>query len=116
MDLDQPEVALDWLRAAVRVNPDHFRAQANLGVALQTLKRYDEAVPVFRTALELDPDDAFVHANLGRSLMNLGQEGEGVRELQVAIRLDPSLTDEREIFNRRLGSDPRGGPTPFAAR
>ena len=116
MDMDQPEVALDWLRAAVRVNPDHFRAQANLGAVLQTLKRYDEAVPVFRTALELDPDAALVHANLGRSLMNLGQEGEGVRELQVAIRLDPSLTDEREILNRRLGSDPRGGPTPFAAR
>jgi tetratricopeptide (TPR) repeat protein len=116
MDMDQYEVALDWLRTAVRVNPDHFRAQVNLGVTLYTLQRYDEAVPAYRAAVALHPEDAVVHADLGRSLLKLGQDGEGLRELQVAVRLDPTLTAERELLDRRRAGDPRGGPTPLAAR
>jgi tetratricopeptide (TPR) repeat protein len=108
MDMDQHELAIEWLRTAIRINPDHFRAHANLGVALQTLKRYDEAVPAYRAALALDEGDAFVHANLGRSLLSLGRDGEGLRELQVAVRLDPGLTEERDLLSRRVAGDPRG--------
>jgi tetratricopeptide (TPR) repeat protein len=116
MDMDQHELALDWLKSAVRVNPNHFRAQVNLGVTLYTLERYEEAVAAYRAALALKPDDAVVHADLGRSLLKLEQDGEGLREMQTAVRLDPSLTAERELLNRRLSRDPRGGLTPFASR
>lgn len=116
MDMDQHELALEWLGKAVRVNPNHFRAQVNLGVTLYMLERYEEAVTAYRVALALQPDDAVVHADLGRSLLKLGLDGEGLREMQTAVRLDPSLTPEREILDRRLGRDPRSGPTPFASR
>ena len=92
---------------AIRLNPNHFRARANLGVALQTLRRYDEAVAAYRAALALNPDDAVVHAYLGRSLLSLGRDGEGVRELQTAVRLDPSLT--------RSGSSSAGASPPTRA-
>lgn len=108
MDMDQHEVALEWLRKAVEINPKHFRAYVNLGVALQVLRRHDEAVPAYRAALALDPDDAFVHAKLGRSLLSLGRDEEGLRELQVAVRLDPNLTEERDLLSRRVAGDPRG--------
>ena len=111
MDMAQPEVALEWLRTAVRINPKHFRAYVNLGLALQTLQRDDEAVPVFRAALALDSADAFVHAKLGRSLLHLGLDAEGVQALQVAVRLDPSLSTEREFLSRRVAGDPRGFPS-----
>ncbi|MEX2221420.1 MAG: tetratricopeptide repeat protein [Candidatus Rokuibacteriota bacterium] len=102
MDLDQYDLALDWLGTAVRINPSHSRAHANLGVALQTLRRYEEAVPAYRAALALNPDDASTHANLGRSLLSLGRDAEGLRELQTAVRLDPSLDEERELLSRRM--------------
>jgi tetratricopeptide (TPR) repeat protein len=102
MELDQYDLALDWLGTAIRINPNHFRAHANLGVALQTLRRYDEAVAAYRAALALDPDDAATHANLGRSLLSLGRDAEGLRALQTAVRLDPSLDEERELVSRRL--------------
>jgi tetratricopeptide (TPR) repeat protein len=105
LDMDQPELALDWLRTAIRVNPDHFRAHVSLGVTLQTLRRYDEAVPAYQAALGLDPDDAFVHARLGRTLLSLGRDAEGVRELQIALRLDPSLSRERDLRSRRVAGD-----------
>lgn len=102
MELDQYDLALEWLGTAIRINPNHFRAHANMGVALQTLRRYEEAVGAYRAALALDPDDASTHANLGRSLLSLGRDAEGLRELQVAVRLDPSLDEERELLSRRI--------------
>jgi tetratricopeptide (TPR) repeat protein len=102
MELDQYDLALDWLGTAIRINPNHFRAHANLGVALQTLRRYDEAVAAYRAALALNPEDAATHANLGRSLLSLGRDAEGLRALQTAVRLDPSLDEERELVSRRL--------------
>ncbi|MGH7349976.1 MAG: tetratricopeptide repeat protein [Candidatus Rokuibacteriota bacterium] len=102
MDLDQYDLALDWLGNAIRINPNHARAHANLGVALQTLRRYEEAVPAYRAALALNPEDAATHANLGRSLLSLGRDAEGLHELQVAVRLDPSLDEERELLSRRM--------------
>ena len=102
MELDQYDLALEWLDNAIRLNPSHFRAHASKGVALQTLRRYDEAVESYRAALVLNPDDASTRANLGRSLLNLGRDAEGLRELQTAVRLDPSLDEERELLSRRL--------------
>jgi tetratricopeptide (TPR) repeat protein len=110
MDMAQHEVALEWLRTAVKINPKHFRAYVNLGLSLQVLRRDEEAVPAYRAALELDPDDAFVHAKLGRSLLKLGRDAEGLQELQAAVRLDGSLTVEREFLVRRTAGDPRGFP------
>jgi tetratricopeptide (TPR) repeat protein len=110
MDMAQHEVALEWLRTAVRINPKHFRAYVNLGLSLQLLRRDEEAVPAYRAALALDPGDAFVHAKLGRSLLKLGRDAEGLQELQVAVRLDSSLTVEREFLVRRVAGDPRGFP------
>lgn len=102
MELDQYDLALEWLGTAIRINPSHFRAHANMGVALQTLRRYEEAVGAYRAALALNPDDAATHANLGRSLLSLGRDAEGLREIQVAVRLDPSLHEERELLSRRI--------------
>jgi tetratricopeptide (TPR) repeat protein len=106
MDMDEAELGLEWLQTAVRLDPNHFRAWVNLGLALYSLRRYDEAVPAYRAALGINPNDAFVHAYLGRSLLSLGRDGEGVRELQTAVRLDPSLTEERDLIGRRVAADP----------
>jgi tetratricopeptide (TPR) repeat protein len=110
MDMAQHEVALEWLRTAIRINPTHLRAHVNLGLSLQVLRRYDEAVPAYQAALALDPDDAFVHARLGRSLLSLGRDAEALRQLRVAVRLDPNLIAERDLLSRRVAGDPRGFP------
>jgi tetratricopeptide (TPR) repeat protein len=89
-----------WLSAAIRVNPNHFRAHVNLGVTLQALRRYEEALAAHRAALALNPDGAASHANLGRSLLSLGRATEGGRALQTAVRLDPSFAEERELLGR----------------
>jgi tetratricopeptide (TPR) repeat protein len=102
MELDQYDLALEWLGTAIRIDPSHVRAHASMGAALQTLRRYEEAVAAYRTALALNADDAVTRASLGHSLLSLGRDAEGLRELQAAVRLDPSLAAERELLGRRL--------------
>ena len=100
MELNRYDLAVGWLGTAIRINPNHFRAQVNLGVTLQALKRYEEAVVAHRAALALNPNDASSHANLGRSLLSLDRATEGGRALQTAVRLDPSFAEERELLKR----------------
>lgn len=107
MDMEEPELGVEWLEAATRIDPKHFQAWVNLGLAFYSLRRYEDAVPAYRAALGINPKDAVVHAYLGRSLLSLGRDGEGVRELQTAVRLDPSLTEERDLLGRRVAADPR---------
>jgi predicted O-linked N-acetylglucosamine transferase (SPINDLY family) len=53
--------------------PDNAQACSNLGNALVSLKRFDEAVASCRRALEINPDFFEAHCNLGNALLNLGQ-------------------------------------------
>ena len=110
------EQALGWLRKALEVNPDHWRAQFNYGVAAGRLKRYPEALAAYQRALQMNPADAHAYANIGWTLVSLGREDEAARFMQTAVRMDASLTNERDFLNARFGRDARGGPTAFSAR
>ena len=116
LEQEDPARAAEWLRKALEVNPDHWRARINLGVAAYRLKRYEEALAAYRRALEIEPHDGPTHANVGWTLLRLGQRSEGLRALQVAVRLDSSLAHERAYLDAAFGADVRRGPTPFSSR
>ncbi|MGE5509454.1 MAG: tetratricopeptide repeat protein, partial [Chitinophagales bacterium] len=61
---DQEQAALLFRRAA-ELSPGLAQAHYNLGLALQRLGRYAEAVGAYAQAAALAPDQAIVHANLG---------------------------------------------------
>jgi tetratricopeptide (TPR) repeat protein len=116
MSQEDNEQALVWLTKALEVNPNHLRAQFNLGVAAHRLHRYEEALAAYSRALAMNPADADTHANVGWTLLEIGREAEGLRELQSAVRLDPNLQRERNYLDARFGRDARQGPTPFSVR
>lgn len=116
LDRKDPARAADWLRRALAVNPHHWGALVNLGVAAYQLERYDEALAAYRRALEMEPEDGRTHANLGWTLLRLGRRSEGLRALQAGVRLDPSLDRERAYLDAAFGTDVRRGPTPFSSR
>jgi len=64
-----------------------------LGVVLQLLDRYDEALEVFDRSISLDPSDAESHCNRGTALMKLGRFGEALEEFDKAIALRPGYDD-----------------------
>jgi tetratricopeptide (TPR) repeat protein len=116
LDTGDLERARQWLTKALEVNPDHWRAQFNLGIVAHRAQRYDEALVAYARAAAMSPDDADTHANIGWVLVKTGRDAEGVRELQLAVRLDPSLDRERQYLDGRVGRDARQKATPFSLR
>src|SRR4029079_10800505 len=59
------ELALEIYREAARVAPGYPRALLNVGNALQSLGRIDEAEEAYRGVVAIDPAFAYARFNLG---------------------------------------------------
>ena len=72
------------------------RPYNNLGVALATADRKDEAVEMYRIALQIKPDYAIAHYNLGYLLARNGQFEEGMIHFRESLRINPGNV---EVYN-----------------
>ncbi len=83
------EEALRELRAALRVNPDQPQWQYNLGVTLEAMGRYPEAVEAFKLALVHEGEDLELLNIIGINCARADRYEEAMAFLQRAERLDP---------------------------
>src|SRR6478672_7288861 len=60
--------ALDELRAATDINPYNAGWHFNIGLTLDEMERFDEAIAAYRHALEIDPHDLHAMTHLGTDL------------------------------------------------
>ncbi len=81
------EVALEWLRKAVAIDPELGGAWINYGVALRRSGKSPEAEAAYRKALEVDPNALSAYQNLSALLRLKGQEKEADDLLAVSSRL-----------------------------
>ncbi|HKQ61651.1 MAG TPA: tetratricopeptide repeat protein [Candidatus Polarisedimenticolaceae bacterium] len=77
--------------AAVRSNPDYYRAWDHLGLCQSELGRTDEAVHSIETALRLRPGYSWAYANLGSVELRAGRLDRAEQALHQALELDPTL-------------------------
>ena len=73
----------------LREQPGHVEALANLGLSLQKLQRYEEAVVHLRQAVALRPGHANSHLNLGLTYQSLGRTQEAKASYEAALALEP---------------------------
>jgi tetratricopeptide (TPR) repeat protein len=73
----------------VRLDPGFADAYGNLGAALGTMGRSDEAIRWHREALRLRAD-ADAHCNLGVALVEAGRVDEAEAAFREAVALEPS--------------------------
>lgn len=85
------EEALEELRAATSINPYNSGWYFNIGLTLDEMQRYDEAVTAYRQALEIDADDVQSLNHLGMDLYRLGQLRQSIRVLERIEGIDPSF-------------------------
>jgi len=78
-----------------------FVAEANRAAALESLKRYDEALAAYSRVLELDPNDAWVWHNKSILLMNLGRLDEALETNTRALSI-MNFSNARTIRERIL--------------
>jgi protein O-mannosyl-transferase len=92
LDAGEPQSAIPYFEAALRLNPD-FIARTNLGTALYQTGRYDDALREFRTTLRLRPQDPIPHYNIGLVLQRTGHEREALAEFDAALQRNPAHVD-----------------------
>jgi tetratricopeptide (TPR) repeat protein len=63
----------------VSIKPDYARAYNNLGVALHSQKKLDQAVDCFRKAINIKPDYAEACDNLAKVLSALAKDSNSPR-------------------------------------
>jgi tetratricopeptide (TPR) repeat protein len=79
------------LEAAARLLPDDPESHTNLGNALRTRGRLEEAAACHRRAIELNGDYAEAHANLGAVLRDLARTGEAAASFRRALAIKPDF-------------------------
>jgi Flp pilus assembly protein TadD len=117
----QPSQAVQTLSQVLAAKPDDVKALANKAIALDVLRRHDEAQRLYRQALTLVPGDAAISNDLALSLMLSGQPDEArlvlspfrdVEGLPERMRVNLGILDAadghpeeaRELLGSRIGA------------
>ena len=88
-DQGRYEVASEYYKEAVRLEPDAPRSWTNLGEAHRKLEAWDKAADAYGRALDADPDYLWALAGRGESLRMLGRLEDSVKPFQRALAKSP---------------------------
>jgi tetratricopeptide (TPR) repeat protein len=92
------------MKKAIALNPHFPGADYNLGIMLQALHRYNEAIDHFRRALALKPDDFELHSNLGVALKAAGHAQDAIQHYRRALALKPDYAEAHFNLGNALQS------------
>jgi tetratricopeptide (TPR) repeat protein len=76
LERGDPAGAVDMLRRAIAIQPDHANYQANLAYGHVGLKQFPEALAAFERAARLDPADPELRLGAGNCLAMMGRTAE----------------------------------------
>ena len=65
----------------MEINPSHFLACNNLGIAYKRLGKFDEAINYYRKAIEIKKDYVDAHINLSTILLTKCNFDEGLMSM-----------------------------------
>ena len=81
--------AEEHFREALEQDADAHSPLVNLGGALLSQGRVEEALPLNERAVRARPDDALAHSQLGQCYFSVGRQEDAERHLRQAKALDP---------------------------
>jgi len=90
--------ALQLIDHAIAINPSVAFAHSNRGLALQELRRFDEALAAFDRAVALKPDLAEAYYNRANVLRELIRPGEALAAYNKALQFKPEYLEA--LINR----------------
>ncbi len=89
--------AVEKLNKAISLSPEFMKAYDNLGLSLEALGKYDEAIRNYREAIRLNrlqkPGSPWPPLNLGILLLKLGKRDEAEACLREALEYDPGFAE-----------------------
>ena len=93
MARDRAGTSVAWYRRATAIDPLDPRGYANLGIALASLGRFEDARIALGEAHARLPTSARIENNLGLVNHRIGRLDAAERAFRHAIRLDPALAE-----------------------
>jgi len=100
------ETGMDYLSAALRINPNSAQVHLNRGNMLSNLGRREKAIVSFDTALAIKPDYAEALNNRGDALLSLCRPDEALASYNAALAIKPDypqMLSNRGRALRNLG-------------
>ena len=86
---DKPDVAADYYRKALEVDPNNNPARVQFGASLVRSMQFEAALPVLTDAIARDAGNYAAHANLATALFKLQRYPDAAREFIWLIRTRP---------------------------
>jgi predicted O-linked N-acetylglucosamine transferase (SPINDLY family) len=99
---EQYQQAVDLIGLAIAADPREATYHVNLGVALQSLGRSEDAINSCRKAVELAPGFADAHNSLGAALAGSGKIQEAIACFQQVVRLVPDYAQGHNNLGNAL--------------
>ncbi|MCX7972899.1 MAG: tetratricopeptide repeat protein [Candidatus Aminicenantes bacterium] len=84
---DLPDMAIDYLKQALTLDPNHYPSYNLLGVIYHKKGNYQAAADALNRAIELKPDSGEAHHNLGVVYQDMGLRSKAEQEYLKAIKL-----------------------------
>ncbi len=94
----QPDLAESFFRRSLALDGSDASVLADLGRALNNLRRHGDAEHAFRAALEAQPGNADLHFFLGHVLRAQGRLDDAQVQLEQACQLDASMVRARQAL------------------
>ncbi len=113
------EDALKELRAATEVNPYNPSWHFNIGLTLDELQRYPEAIEAYQQAIELDPNDLYSMNHMGVDQHRTGKYAIALKTFERMEAIDASFEPSycnRIITYTELGEHDRAEEMFYLAR
>ena len=87
LEMDRNEEALELLRRASDLSPDHPTILTRLGDVYLKLKDFKKAKEAFQESIQINPFNPVIHQGLAKVYEATGDPGAALREREIARRL-----------------------------
>jgi len=96
--------ALDKANEGLALEADNLTCLNARSMALNKLKKTDEAIATMQDALAQDPDSEFTHTTIGWNLLERGRHKEAATHFREALRLNPVMQNAQSGLKEALKS------------
>jgi tetratricopeptide (TPR) repeat protein len=100
--VQQPAVALNLFKRSIQLQSDHIPSLLNIGVALELLRRNEEAQAYYRRVQQLAPEDPRGWYAYGLGEFNAGRLSSARQAWETCLRLTAPNTPLRQQVEQRL--------------
>lgn len=100
----QFKIALQKANEGLIIDPENISCLNGRSVALNKLKRTDEAIETMQQALAQDPDNDFTHSTVGWNYLEKGKNKIAGDHFREALRINPNNNNARNGLKEALKS------------